>query len=75
VRSLAETGVAVLIISHNMNDVLQIADRIAVLRLGELVAILPRAEADAQIIVDLMTTGTSTRMVHHDQADTVGDGR
>jgi D-xylose transport system ATP-binding protein len=63
VRSLARRGVAVLIVSHNMNDVLQVADRIAVLRLGELVALRPAAEMDAQIVVDLMTTGTSTRTV------------
>ncbi len=63
VRSLADRGVAVLIVSHNMDNVLLVADRIAVLRLGHLVALQPAAEMDAQIIVDLMTTGTSTRTV------------
>ncbi|HKU29770.1 MAG TPA: ATP-binding cassette domain-containing protein, partial [Arthrobacter sp.] len=33
IRQLAERGVAVIVISHNMNDVFQVADRIAVLRL------------------------------------------
>jgi ABC-type sugar transport system ATPase subunit len=61
VRRLADRGLAVLLVSHNMNDVMEVADRIAVLRLGHLVDVRPRAESDAQIVVDLMTTGTSTR--------------
>ena len=61
VRRLAGRGLAVLLVSHNMNDVMEVADRIAVLRLGRLVDVRPRAESDAQIVVDLMTTGTSTR--------------
>jgi len=63
VRRLADRGLAVLIVSHNMNDVFQVADRIAVLRLGELVAQRPAAELDPQMVVDLMTTGRSSRIV------------
>jgi ABC-type sugar transport system ATPase subunit len=63
VRRLAEQGLAVLLISHNMNDVFQVADRIAVMQLGRMVAVRPVAELDRQIVVDLMTTGFSTRMV------------
>jgi ABC-type sugar transport system ATPase subunit len=65
VRSLADRGLAVLIVSHNMNDVFEVADRIAVLRLGRMVAVRPTAELDTQIVVDLMTTGKSTRTVEH----------
>jgi ABC-type sugar transport system ATPase subunit len=61
VRKLADRGLAVLLVSHNMNDVMEVADRVAVLRLGHLVASRPRSEVDAQIMVDLMTTGVSTR--------------
>jgi ABC-type sugar transport system ATPase subunit len=63
VRRLAERGLAVLLISHNMNDVFRVADRIAVLQLGRLVAVRPVADLDRQIVVDLMTTGFSTRLV------------
>jgi ABC-type sugar transport system ATPase subunit len=63
VRRLADQGLAVLLISHNMNDVFQVADRIAVLQLGRLVAVRPVAALDRQIVVDLMTTGFSTRLV------------
>jgi ABC-type sugar transport system ATPase subunit len=61
VRRLADQGHAVIMISHNMNDVFQVADRIAVLHLGRLVDVRPVAEADRQIVVDLMTTGASSR--------------
>ena len=61
VRRLADRGLAVLIVSHNMNDVFEVADRIAVLYLGRLAAVRPAAEMDRQIVVDLMTTGRSDR--------------
>ena len=61
VRKLADRGLAVLLVSHNMNDVFQVADRIAVLYLGRLVALQPAAEMDRQIAVDLMTSGQSSR--------------
>jgi ABC-type sugar transport system ATPase subunit len=61
VRRLADRGLAVLLVSHNMNDVFQVADRVAVLRLGRMVAVRPTAEMDRQIVVDLMTTGVSSR--------------
>ena len=62
VARLARTGHAVLVISHNLVDVFQVADRIAVLYLGRLVAAGPAAEFDRQSAVDLMTTGMSTRL-------------
>jgi ABC-type sugar transport system ATPase subunit len=61
VRRLADMGHAALIISHNMNDVFEVADRMAVLYLGRMVAVRPAAEMDRQIAVDLMTTGASSR--------------
>jgi ABC-type sugar transport system ATPase subunit len=62
VRRLAARGLAVVIVSHNMNDVFEVADRIAVLRLGRMVAVRPAADLDHQVVVDLMTTGVSTRV-------------
>jgi len=67
VRMLADRGVAVIMISHNMKDVLQVADRVAVLRLGRMVDQLPASQLDHQMIVDLMTTGTTTRTRAVDQ--------
>ena len=61
VRRLADQGLAVLIVSHNMIDVFEVADQIAVLYLGQMVAVRPVGELDRQIVVDLMTTGASSR--------------
>ena len=61
-RKLAEQGHAALIVSHNMNDVFDVADRIIVLYLGKVVAQRPAADLDRQIAVDLMTTGASERL-------------
>jgi ABC-type sugar transport system ATPase subunit len=61
IAQLASTGHAVIVISHNLNDVFQVADRIAVLYLGRLVAIGPAAEFDTQAAVELMTTGSTSR--------------
>jgi simple sugar transport system ATP-binding protein len=55
VRSMGERGVAVLFISHNMQHVLQVTDRIVVLRHGEKVGDLRRADATVQHIVTLIT--------------------
>src|SRR5207253_3951287 len=46
VRRLADQGLAVLMVSHNMNDVLEVADRVAVLFLGRMVAVRPVEELD-----------------------------
>jgi ABC-type sugar transport system ATPase subunit len=61
VRRLAERGVAVLLVSHNLNDVFAVADRIAVLYLGRTVLQAPAAELDSQTVVDYMTLGRSDR--------------
>jgi simple sugar transport system ATP-binding protein len=55
VRTMAERGVAVLFISHNMQHVLQVTDRIVVLRHGQKVGDVRTVEATAQQIVTLIT--------------------
>ena len=62
IRRLADQGLAVVVISHNMNDVFEVADRIAVLHLGRLAAVRPVDELDRAGVVDLMTTGASERL-------------
>jgi D-xylose transport system ATP-binding protein len=58
VRRLADRGLAVVLISHNMTDVLQVADSIAVLYLGEMAAQVERSDVNQQQLVELITTGT-----------------
>jgi D-xylose transport system ATP-binding protein len=62
IERLAGRGHGVLVVSHNLTDVFRVADRIAVLYLGRLAAVGPKAEFDTASVVDLMTTGTSTRL-------------
>ena len=62
IRRLKSQNIAVIVISHNLIDVMSVADRIAVLRLGRLVAVGPKSQFDAESVVDLMTTGTSKRL-------------
>jgi D-xylose transport system ATP-binding protein len=59
VRRLAGQGVAVILVSHNMNDVLRVADSIAVLYLGRLAAQVRRAGVTQTQVVELITAGRS----------------
>jgi D-xylose transport system ATP-binding protein len=63
VRTLRDRGLAVMVISHNLNDVFEVADRIAVLHLGRMVAQDWISAFDRQSVVDYMTTGRSGREV------------
>ena len=59
VRRLADQGLGVVLISHNMNDVLQVADTIAVLYLGRMAAHVKRSDVDHTQLVELITAGRS----------------
>ena len=61
IDQLSSRGIAVLMISHNLNDVMSSADRVAVLYLGRLAAVAPIDQLDTAAIVELMTTGRSER--------------
>jgi ABC-type sugar transport system ATPase subunit len=61
VRRLRDRGLAVMVISHNLNDIFEVADRIAVLHLGRMVAEGPASNFDRQSTVEYMTTGGSGR--------------
>ena len=57
IRRLADRGIAVLVVSHNLTDVFQVANRVAVLYLGRLVSVGPASQYDTSSVVELMTTG------------------
>ena len=59
VRRLAEQGVAVILVSHNMNDVMRVADSIGVLFLGRMAAQVRRADVTQTQVVELITAGRS----------------
>ncbi|WP_214107527.1 ATP-binding cassette domain-containing protein [Acrocarpospora catenulata] len=59
VRRLADNGLAVVLISHNMNDVFAVSDRIAALYLGRMAAQVKTTEVTHSQIVELITAGRS----------------
>jgi D-xylose transport system ATP-binding protein len=62
VRRLAEQGLAVVIISHNLHDVFETASRITVLRLGRTVGIFERDKTTQQEVVQAITAGAPTKV-------------
>jgi D-xylose transport system ATP-binding protein len=59
VRRLADRGLGVILISHNLNDVFEVADDIAVLYLGQMVAQLDAKSVTNNQVVQLITAGRS----------------
>ncbi|MER7605306.1 ATP-binding cassette domain-containing protein [Nocardioides sp. NPDC023903] len=57
VRRLADRGLGVLLISHNLNDVFEVADDIAVLYLGGMVGQIEAASTTRERVVQAITTG------------------
>ena len=59
VRRLADTGHAVVLISHNMNDVFAVSDHIAALYLGRMAAQVRATDVTHSQVVELITAGRS----------------
>jgi len=59
VRQLADNGLAVIVISHNLNDVFQVADNIAAMYLGSMAAQVDKNSVTSDDVVKLITTGKS----------------
>jgi D-xylose transport system ATP-binding protein len=59
VRRLADNGLAVVLISHNMNDVFAVSDRISALYLGRMAAQVKASDITHAQIVELITAGRS----------------
>jgi len=57
VKRLRDKGLAVVVISHNLHDIFDVADRITVLRLGQNVSVLKAAESSQQEVVHAITAG------------------
>jgi ABC-type sugar transport system ATPase subunit len=61
IAELSRQGIAVLLISHNLNDVFAVSDRIAVLYLGRMAAAGPATRFDTQSTVEWITTGAAAQ--------------
>jgi D-xylose transport system ATP-binding protein len=62
VKRLGEQGLGVVLVSHNLHDVFEVADRITVLRLGRDVGVYERAQTTQQAIVEAITAGVPTKV-------------
>ena len=62
VKRLGEQGLAVILISHNLHDIFEVADDITVLRLGQNVAEYKRKETNQQQVVEAITAGQLTKV-------------
>ena len=60
VRQLAEAGLAVVLVSHNMHDVFEVADSIAVLYLGQTAAQVRAAGTSRAEVIELITSGATS---------------
>ena len=70
VRRLAEQGLSVVLVSHNLNDIFEVADRITVLRLGRNVAVFERSQTNQQEVVQAITAGIPTNVAGISETDT-----
>ena len=59
VRRLADNGLAVVLISHNLVDVFEVADRISALYLGQVAAEVRTSDVTSNQVVELITAGRS----------------
>jgi D-xylose transport system ATP-binding protein len=62
VKRLADQGLGVIIVSHNLHDIFEVADNITVLRLGQNVAEFKRTETNQQEVVEAITAGKLTKV-------------
>lgn len=58
VSNMRDQGIGIVIISHNLEHVFQIADRIAVLKNGRLVGVVATAETTRDVVVKMITFGS-----------------
>jgi D-xylose transport system ATP-binding protein len=62
VARLGQQGLAVILISHNLHDIFEVADSITVLRLGQNVAEFKRRDTNQQEVVEAITAGKLTKV-------------
>jgi D-xylose transport system ATP-binding protein len=62
VRRLGEQGLGVILISHNLHDVFETADRITVMRLGRDIGVFDRRTTTQQTVVEAITAGIPTKV-------------
>lgn len=68
-RRMKQEGCAVIIITHKLNEVMEISDRVTILRKGESVASVNTAETNAQELTELMVGRPVELSIDHPETD------
>jgi ABC-type sugar transport system ATPase subunit len=66
IERIKESGIAVIMVSHSLPEVFEVADRITILRLGSTVRQMTRNEADMTEVVAFMTGAAGERIVERE---------
>jgi len=69
VKRLGEQGLAVVLISHNLHDIFEVADTITVLRLGQNVAEYKTTDVTQTQVVEAITAGALSKVPGHVEAE------
>ncbi len=65
-KAIAASGIAVLFITHRLDEVMEVADTVTVLRDGELIRTMPKVEADVFKLAELMVGRQVERLIRHE---------
>ncbi len=65
-RNMRDDGKSIIIITHKLNEVLAISDRVTILRKGEYIGDMETAKADARSLTDMMVGRTVTLNIRRD---------
>ncbi|NML45099.1 sugar ABC transporter ATP-binding protein [Ramlibacter sp. G-1-2-2] len=72
IRQLKAEGVGIVYISHKMDELQQVADRVTVLRDGQYIATVPMASTSLEAIIGMMV-GRQLEQLHEEHPDTAGN--
>ena len=72
VKRLAQQGLAVVLISHNLHDIFEVATRITVLRLGRSIGVFDREKTTQREIVEAITAGVPTQVAGIAESEPAG---
>ena len=70
-RKMREDGKSIIIITHKLNEVLEISDRVTILRKGELVGTVDTKDATEQSLTEMMVGQNIELNIHRDQPENV----
>lgn len=72
IRDLTSRGIAILYISHRLDEIFHIADRVTVMRDGKIIETLPRKEIDEKLLIRLMV-GRDIENLYPKPETTIGE--